>query len=188
MGLQSSMAEDTPTGCARCRSRAGGGGRRASLRSASLRTFSSSRRTSPTGGTLEKRTLAPALRAAPGDTLDPSTGTGTMVGTSASSRTLLWCPRTSSWRWDAATGPQVWVSCSSIEIVDEIIGSQIKCNGADNCCTAERPCGRNEGDCDSDSDCVGDLMCGANNCLDIAENQGKGFDSNDDCCYSPIIG
>ena len=25
-----------------------------------------------------------------------------------------------SWRWDAATAPQVWVSCSSIEIVDAI--------------------------------------------------------------------
>ena len=25
-----------------------------------------------------------------------------------------------SWRWDAATAPQVWVSCANIEIVDEI--------------------------------------------------------------------
>ena len=25
-----------------------------------------------------------------------------------------------SWRWDAASAPQVWVSCSSIEIVDAI--------------------------------------------------------------------
>ena len=26
-----------------------------------------------------------------------------------------------SWRWDALYAPQVWVSCSSIEIVDAII-------------------------------------------------------------------
>merc|ERR1712013_495128 len=25
-----------------------------------------------------------------------------------------------SWRWDAATAPQVWVSCANIEIVDEL--------------------------------------------------------------------
>ena len=38
-------------------------------------------------------------------------------------------------------------------------------------------CSAGAGDCDSDSDCFGDLRCGSNNC------QGQGFDDSDDCCY-----
>ena len=32
------------------------------------------------------------------------------------------------------------------------------------CCTSSNKCNVGEGDCDHDSDCVGDLICGANNC------------------------
>ena len=35
------------------------------------------------------------------------------------------------------------------------------------------PCGVAEGDCDDDSDCAGDLVCGDNNC---------GWPGSDDCC------
>ena len=32
------------------------------------------------------------------------------------------------------------------------------------CCTTDAPCEVNEGDCDRDSECKGDLVCGDNNC------------------------
>jgi len=47
------------------------------------------------------------------------------------------------------------------------------------CCTKDFPCKAGEGDCDSDSDCVGDLVCGSNNC------KGEAFLDDDDCCYKP---
>jgi len=40
-----------------------------------------------------------------------------------------------------------------------------RCDGIDDgCCTAENPCVEGDGDCDSDSHCEGDLICGSNNC------------------------
>ena len=46
------------------------------------------------------------------------------------------------------------------------------------CCSSSDPCGAGEGDCDSDGDCKGDLVCGTNNC--------KAFNplaySEADCC------
>merc|ERR1719412_1331421 len=50
------------------------------------------------------------------------------------------------------------------------------CDGEDSCCTESNQCGVNEGDCDSDVDCEGDLVCGTDNC------NGPNFDSEDDCC------
>ena len=32
------------------------------------------------------------------------------------------------------------------------------------CCTSSSPCSLGEGDCDSDSHCAGDLVCGTDNC------------------------
>merc|ERR1711971_821765 len=46
------------------------------------------------------------------------------------------------------------------------------------CCTISSPCGQNEGDCDSDEECSGNLLCGSNNC----ESQ---FSDAADCCYEP---
>ena len=43
------------------------------------------------------------------------------------------------------------------------------------CCTAENPCGVGEGDCDTDNQCAGGLVCGVDNC-------GPEFPSNYDCC------
>ena len=45
------------------------------------------------------------------------------------------------------------------------------------------PCGENDGDCDSDDDCMGNSTCGTNNCpIDL------GFESNVDCCYTSMPG
>ena len=54
------------------------------------------------------------------------------------------------------------------------------CNGVKydrECCSAAAPCAINEGDCDSDSECQGDLTCGSNNCP-------APFPSDADCCSS----
>ena len=44
-------------------------------------------------------------------------------------------------------------------------------------------CKENDGDCDSDDDCVNNLVCGTNNCP-----EDLGFESNIDCCYTPLLG
>ncbi len=68
------------------------------------------------------------------------------------------------------------------------------CNTGDNdCCTEDNQCGIGEGDCDSDDDCLGDLVCGDDNCaasdlppgLDPALFGGNGFSGSDDCCTVP---
>ena len=54
------------------------------------------------------------------------------------------------------------------------------CNAIDGnvytCCSSTNQCDRNQGDCDSDSECSGDLICGSNNCK-------FPFPSDADCCY-----
>ena len=47
-----------------------------------------------------------------------------------------------------------------------------------NCCSEINLCGINQGDCDSDDQCDGDLVCGNNNCP-------SPFPSNADCCKNP---
>ena len=47
------------------------------------------------------------------------------------------------------------------------------------CCSFENPCGVAEGDCDSDSDCLGYFTCGTNNCSPF-------FPNDADCCQYPI--
>ena len=55
------------------------------------------------------------------------------------------------------------------------------CNGGSHakigsCCTANNPCEVNQGDCDIDEDCKGNLICGSDNC-------GPSFTwSYTDCC------
>ena len=47
------------------------------------------------------------------------------------------------------------------------------------CCTSGKPCGLAQGDCDRDSECKGDLVCGKNNC-------GSAFSWRfADCCEDP---
>ena len=59
----------------------------------------------------------------------------------------------------------------------------LDCDGGDSCCTFQNLCDIGEGDCDSDFDCMGELVCGFDNC------DGPNFDSTDDCCTvcGPII-
>ena len=47
------------------------------------------------------------------------------------------------------------------------------------CCTSSNPCGLGEGDCDSDSECNGDLICGLDNCQSL--DSGWAY-SDIDCC------
>ena len=49
------------------------------------------------------------------------------------------------------------------------------------CCTEAMPCAEEQGDCDKDSECLGDLKCGRNNCR-------RDFNWGPvtlDCCYQP---
>ena len=58
------------------------------------------------------------------------------------------------------------------------------CNGTDydsECCSSSKKCCIDQGDCDSDFECVGALVCGSNNCP-------SPFHSNADCCENPNPG
>ena len=46
------------------------------------------------------------------------------------------------------------------------------------CCSSASPCNVNQGDCDTNEDCIGDLVCGISNCI------GSEFPANVDCCES----
>ena len=47
-----------------------------------------------------------------------------------------------------------------------------------NCCSESNQCDLNQGDCDSDSDCNGILVCGSDNCQ-------LPFPMGADCCEEP---
>ena len=47
------------------------------------------------------------------------------------------------------------------------------------CCTSKFQCYEGEGDCDSDSECAGDLLCGKDNCVNF---NSAWPDSAFDCC------
>ena len=49
------------------------------------------------------------------------------------------------------------------------------------CCTASNPCAIGEGDCDNDSQCAGDLVCGTDNCQSFNSAWPA---SSWDCCTS----
>ena len=57
-----------------------------------------------------------------------------------------------------------------------------KCNPAtwskynSECCSVKNPCGKGEGDCDKNTECIGNLVCGTNNCGTKFPN------SKADCC------
>merc|ERR1711970_876798 len=54
--------------------------------------------------------------------------------------------------------------------------------GGRRCCTPDDPCDEGEGNCDSPGDgdrgCIGDLVCGRNNC----KKYGSWYHEKDDCC------
>jgi len=54
------------------------------------------------------------------------------------------------------------------------------CDGGDACCDSKPGgCLVGEGDCDNDSHCKGDLVCGKDNCGGVT-----GYDGTDDCCMA----
>ena len=55
------------------------------------------------------------------------------------------------------------------------------CNAENNgCCKHSNQCLEGQGDCDENDDCLGNLLCGHNNC-----DKKLGFSSSSDCCYDP---
>ena len=59
--------------------------------------------------------------------------------------------------------------------------------GGDSCCTGSKPCGEGEGDCDYDSECAGNLVCGLDNCRRGPLRHIGSFDDTDDCCQRPMM-
>ena len=70
-----------------------------------------------------------------------------------------------------------------IFILIAIQPSVSKCYGALDCCSPESPCRENEGDCDTDADCFGELLCGQNTWMvkRCHTHLSPHFDSH--CCY-----
>merc|ERR1719234_1382048 len=59
----------------------------------------------------------------------------------------------------------------------------LPCLGGDSCCSPTSQCGEGQGDCDRDTDCLGDLICVEEGCDRIARF--SSFDPTDDCCLMP---
>ena len=69
-----------------------------------------------------------------------------------------------------------------------ISGAQdTRCNGSPStdwsCCAHDDPCHEGGGDCDQDSDCIGSLKCGNNNCRNEFSSDGSNWSSAADCCF-----
>lgn len=61
-----------------------------------------------------------------------------------------------------------------------------ECEAKDNdwgCCSSSNPCSIGQGDCDYDSDCAGNLVCGTDNCRDFTSAWSH---SAFDCCIEDI--
>ena len=62
-----------------------------------------------------------------------------------------------------------------------------RCNGSPStdwsCCAHDDPCHEGGGDCDRDSDCIGSLKCGNNNCRNEFSSDGSNWSSAADCCF-----
>jgi len=78
---------------------------------------------------------------------------------------------------------------STVQIVPSFFPSTADCCEGKNCdgvnydrecCSVEAPCAIDEGDCDNDSECQGDLVCGSNNCY-------APFPSGADCCELEVL-
>ena len=69
-----------------------------------------------------------------------------------------------------------------------------RCNGYPEtdwyCCSEDKPCNIGEGDCDTDNDCMNDLICGntgddSNNCKIQFPYTGSSWIKTADCCIEP---
>ena len=70
-----------------------------------------------------------------------------------------------------------------------------QCNGVPStgwsCCSTATQCALGGGDCDIDSECAGDLICGRDNCLNDFPSVGSNWGTLADCCmgkyyYRPL--
>ena len=57
-------------------------------------------------------------------------------------------------------------------------GSSTPNLGEQGYCSTQNPCDINEGHCTADDQCMGDMMCGSDNCLPVL-----GFANGTNCCY-----
>ena len=69
--------------------------------------------------------------------------------------------------------------------------TETTCNGVPStnwtCCSHTAPCNEGGGDCDRDSDCIGTLKCGMDNCLTDFSSSGSGWNTGADCCAGKDI-
>ena len=71
-----------------------------------------------------------------------------------------------------------------IRFILPLIESTSKCDGqlsekeSEECCSESNTCEIGEGDCDKDSECTGNLVCGTDNCKSIFGHGSK----TQDCC------
>ena len=72
------------------------------------------------------------------------------------------------------------INKTSYSLIESNTGCDGKLPGRDGitCCTTSNKCEIGEGDCDSDADCTGNLVCGKDNCLSIFGHSPSDFD----CC------
>ena len=56
-----------------------------------------------------------------------------------------------------------------------------------NCCSSTNPCDIGGGDCDRDSDCLGDLTCGNDNCKIDFSSSGSNWHQSADCCEGETL-
>jgi len=74
-----------------------------------------------------------------------------------------------------------------LNLFGNTLAQDTRCNGVPStnwsCCDGESPCEVGGGDCDRDSDCLGSLQCGNNNCQGDFSGDGSNWASNADCCY-----
>jgi len=73
--------------------------------------------------------------------------------------------------------PCVGVEQPPMNILPDCTPNQVPPTFATNCCSPTHQCAEDQGDCDNDEDCQGDLWCGSNNCP-------LGFPGKYDCCTS----
>ena len=70
------------------------------------------------------------------------------------------------------------ITTSFIKLFKESFSGCDWTNATWNCCSIRHPCSLFEGDCDHDYECLGNLLCGTDNCFNL-------FPSEADCCYDP---
>jgi len=111
----------------------------------------------------------------------------TTIGSTLSSSNL-WKDGIPAHNGEVADSSTLWIRAPATGCDAESYIATTGCDGAncllDNgrwsgeCCTTEFQCLEGEGDCDSDDDCAGLLVCGTDNC-----GTDSPFKDNWDCCY-----